>query len=389
MIEGSRPPSAQAPTAAAADAAGSTPPAGRRRPVPIPLGRRWSRFRQFGIPPLVFVAAALSVAHLWRDHFHPMDIQGEALHSTVTLVAPEAGYLATVLVAPEAIVAVGDPIAVVMGTDPELLESSLAVLRAEVDLLVAGMDPLIPRRRADYDHQQLLVALMGQRIDLTTARIRLAQAEVELQRVAELGRDNAVSQADVERAQLEVDALGAEISGREQLVNTLQANLENLDLTPPAGSAAAETDPIEAAIRVHEARLRLLETQSQAHTLTAPLSGVVGRDLRRRGEYLLAGEPVAVIAGTEPGQLIGYLPQPLRFTPESGMRVEVITRTQPRRRAEAAVVSVDPAFIVPPETVPLPRSRRYLPLVIEVPGELGLRPGEWVDLRLHPGTGLP
>lgn len=369
--------------------AAATPVTGRRRPVPIPLGRRWSRFRQAVIPPLVFVAAALTVAHLWRDHFHPLDIQGEALHSAVTLVAPEAGYLAALLVAPGALVDAGDPVAVVMGTDPELLESGLAVLRAEVDLLLAGMDPLIPRRRADYDHQQLMVSLMGQRIDLATARIRLTQAEVELRRVTELARDNAVSQADVERAQLEVDALGAEIDGREQLVNTLQDNLESLDLTPPAGSVAADLDPVEAAIRVHQARLRLLETQSKAHTMTAPAAGVVGRDLRRGGEYVLAGEPVAVISSTEPEQLVGYLPQPLRFTPESGMRVEVITRTQPRRRAETAVLSVDPAFVVPPETAPLPRSRRYLPLVIQVPGELGLRPGEWVDLRLHPGSVEP
>lgn len=378
MIEGSRTSPAES---------SDTPKTGRRRPVPIPLGRRWSRFRQAAIPPLVFVAAALAVAHLWRDHFHPLDIQGEAVGSTVTLVAPEAGYLTSLLVQPGTAVEAGAPVALVLSTAPELLESNLAVLRAEIDLLIAGMDPVIARRRADYDHQQLQVELMSQRIELATARIRHAQAQAELARVGDLVRDNAVSQADLERAQLEVDALAAEIDGRQQLATTLEANLESLDLTPPPGSQAGEMDPVEASIRVLEARLRLLETEARPHTLAAPISGIVGRELRRRGEFVLAGELVAVIAGPEPEQLIGYLPQPLRFTPEPGMRVEVITRNQPRQRAETAVVSVSPGFTQPPETFPLPRARRVLPLVIDLPSGLDLRPGELVDLRLHPGSG--
>jgi len=354
------------------------------KPIPIPAAQRWLRFRQFGVPPLVFLLACVALASLWKDYVHPMDIQGEAHTSSAKIIAPESGYLSEVFVTSNQHVEAGSPIAMVLTTSPEILESSLAVLRAEVDLLLAGMDPLISKRRADFDYQRLQVELMSQRVDLATARVRHAQAEADLLRSEGLSRGSAVAIADYEQTKMELDSLEAEVNGRTELIETLDSELKKLSLNPPEGSLASELDPMQASLKVYEEKLRLTEAELTPKTLRAPIDGVVSRHIRKRGEFLTAGEPIATIVDSRPPHLVGYIPQPIRFTPEPGMQVEVLTRTHPKKQALAQITAVNPHFENLPETFAVPRSKRFLPVTINVPDELDLRPGELVDLRIRP-----
>jgi multidrug resistance efflux pump len=285
----------------------------------------------------------------------------------------------------------GQPVAVIQVVTPEALQASATAIQSELEIMRARM--ILDQNRNLQNHDRLRLDWLSQRVDLAVARASLGFAENEFQRVDQLFREQVASDTELEIAQDRRDALRAEVEERTRLVNEFERTVV---ATRPASDP--HEDPlilgtISTAIAAHEAQLRQLESPIR---LDAPIDGIVTAVYRRRGETVMAGEPLVVISGDAPDQIIGYVRQPMSFEPQTGDTVEVRTRG-PRRqtgltrvnavgnRLEVYAVSTSGSqlevFAAPLGLRPAGGTyERGLPVLLDIPANMRLIPGELVDL---------
>ncbi len=128
------------------------------------------------------------------------------------------------------------------------------------------------------------------------------------------------------------------------------------------------------------------ETEPSSVLLAAPMAGSVTTLHRHSGENVMAGDPIVTLAGPKPGRIIAYLPQPLRQHPMPGGRVEIRTRSFPPVVLQGKIIAVGtrmesiPGCLRPSGTSAAPELG--LPIVVSRPCQLGVVPGEIVDLWL-------
>jgi multidrug resistance efflux pump len=293
----------------------------------------------------------------------------------------------------------GDVIARVITTEPKVIEASLAVIRAEVELLKTGMDPILNQHRDAVNYQQFRLSWLAQRVDLAAAQVRLQFAESELQRVAKLFEEKIVplgipqgpNQNGVigyEVALRDRDALRTEVEERTKLVTEMEQKLRDLKVPDNWENPQATSPAISAAIAVQDEKLRLTEAQLSPSTLKSHMDGVVTKIYHRSGESVIAGDPIVTVTASRGLRIIGYLRQPLPFEPKSGDPVKVITRRPHRQVATTQITQVG----VQMELVTAPMRirglgtamERGLPVVMSLPPGLEVHPGELVDLLVKP-----
>ncbi len=350
--------------------------------IPVPPSRRLRLARQRLLPLIVFAVLVAVIVRLWHEHVLPVALVGEAAAGRSEISAPRAGQLVHLHVRPFAAVRQGDPLAVLMTTSPALLEAQLAVIRAEVDLLRHSLDPVIGRRRGDLDYERLRVELMDQRVALATGEVRRLHAGNSLQRARQLFADELIAIAALEDAAAAYEALVAEVAGRQEIVAGLQAELDRLALPPVDGADRT----MLAAIRVHEERLRLVESELAPIVLQAPLDGQVGLVLRGVGEHVVAGEPLLTVVSAVADHVLAYVRQPLRVQPEVGMAVRIRAPSRDRGEGVGRVLRVAAQLEPLPELLLGPglRPEKALPLIVSLPAGIAVRPGERLELALLP-----
>jgi len=107
---------------------------------------------------------------------------------------------------------------------------------------------------------------------------------------------------------------------------------------------------------------------------------------RLSGEAVQAGEPILTISGMRAEKIVAYVRQPMQQRPQVGMTVEVRSRSEGRMAGRGEVLSVGGQLepILPELRVhrasTVPEVEYGLPVLLTVPQELGLIPGEIVDL---------
>ena len=124
-------------------------------PVPIPLRQRWHDARLRVLPLVVFVAVLAAIASLWKGHVAPLTLVGQAEPVVANVSSPKPGILAQCSVSRFQRVKSGDAVGQIMVADPRLLDSSLAVIRAEIDMLRADMRPVAAQQRTAMNYDQL------------------------------------------------------------------------------------------------------------------------------------------------------------------------------------------------------------------------------------------
>jgi multidrug resistance efflux pump len=320
-----------------------------------------------------------------------MDMIGEVERRLANVTVGDTGMLAELNVQPYQNVAAGQQLALIAPPQPGILAASLEVVRAEIELLRAGLDPVVGRRRAEFDQQRLLLDAMDQRVDLAIANARLTVAEATFRRMERLRETGGISETEFDTARTEFLALQAESQSRAALLENLERDLAALRL--PAGDGPDGADPVAAAVAVQEKILAQTTAELGPVPLLAPIDGVVGAIVRQQGEIVPGGEVLFSIMAPKPERLVGYLKQPLARVPTVGTEVEIVTRTQPRTRAIGRVVHVSPHFEpLPPsvffgssQALPLAASTIVLglPVVVQPPASLALRPGELVDMQFR------
>lgn len=348
--------------------------------IPIPWSRRLRRFREQVLPIVLFLVLIATIGLLWRDHVMPVELIGEVLVQRAEVVVPTAGQVVQVHVRHFERVRHGDAVALVMTTDPVLLESRLAVIRAELGLLLHSLDPVIGLRRSDLDYERLLVELMNQRVSLATSEVHRVHAENQYLRISRLRAEDLASEADFESAAAAHAALETEVAGRRDLIVSLQENLSRLSL--PADRSPE--DPLRAAIQLHEKRLSLVEAELGSVILRAPLDGMVGLIHRNPGEHVLAGESLLTVMAETGDRVLAYMRQPIRVRPKVGMAVRIKARTREGGSGMGEVLHVSSQLEPLPDIMLAPgmRPEKALPLLISLPENLKVLPGERVDLAL-------
>jgi multidrug resistance efflux pump len=367
--------------------------------IPTPPAQRWKDFRLHGLPVIAFALVTGAIVFLWNHTLAPGTFTGEVQAVQENVASSKPGQLVDLSVELFQSVKAGDVIVRVITTDPKVIEASLAVIRAEVELLKTGMDPILNQHRDAVNYQQFRLSWLAQRVDLAAARVRLQFAESELQRVAKLfeekivplGNPQGPNQNGVvgyEVALRDRDALSTEVEERTKLVTEMEQKLHDLKVPAEWENPQATSPAISAAIAVQDEKLRLTEAQMSPSTLKAHLDGVVHKIYHRSGETIVAGDPIVTLTAPRAQRIIGYLRQPLPFEPKSGDPVKIYTRRPHRQVATTQIIQVGAQM----ELVTAPMRirglgtamERGLPVLLSLPPGLELHPGELVDLMFNP-----
>jgi multidrug resistance efflux pump len=110
----------------------------------------------------------------------------------------------------------------------------------------------------------------------------------------------------------------------------------------------------------------------------------------RLGEAINAGDAIMTVSATNSTRIIGYLRQPIYREPAVGMEVEVRVRKLSQQKGLGRILSVGSQLqsindaLLPPTKLDV--TERGLPILVSLPPELKVHPGEFVDLRI---LGLP
>jgi multidrug resistance efflux pump len=380
------------------------------KPIPTPARLRWREFRIRVIPGLVYASVLAASAWIWVRHVTPPQLVGEVEIVRTQVNSTRAGRLADLKVEQFQPVKAGQMLGQVVTTDPEVLSGTLAVIRAELELIRAQADPLLTRERAGVDFERWRLDWMEQRVELAASRVRLQYAEAEANRITQLyeSKTGIVSKDEYDQILNNRDILRKEIAERETLVAETQAAMNQFrlaDLQKTAASTVTNTptsDPFQASLALQESKLRLTEAELKPLPLIAPVDGVISAVYRRSGENVAPGDPILTITARQSRRILAFVIPPVRREPTVGMSMEVVKRTGRRETALAQVTHVGSFMDAVPTSLLAPVNLRTigldnrpdnaaagavqigLPVVLTLPPELDLRPGELVDLRWVP-----
>jgi multidrug resistance efflux pump len=289
-------------------------------PIPIPLAQRWQDARERLVPFLVFGISLCVIGVLWRNHVAAPTLVGQAEPVLADVTSQKPGMLTSLNVVRFQKVKAGEPIGLVMLAEPRLLESSLAVIRAEIDMLRANMRPVAAQQRNALDYNHVRLDWMRQRAELAGVRVNLQLAETELCRTQELFKAKICSQRELDVATATQAGLKQQVEELARLVAEGDENFKLLQPTNTLEIAKISDDPLRAAIAVQESKLRLTEAELSPITLRASIDGIVTAIYRRSGEAVVAGQPIVALATLSPVRIVGYVSSPLRQEPKPGTR---------------------------------------------------------------------
>lgn len=355
---------------------------------PIPLSRTiiFREFWQKVVPLFVFAGVVGVCLWLWGPHIAGGQAAGigEGLRSVVT--SPRVALLQDLQVGPYEWVEAGQPLATLIPSDAR---ANLDLLQSELTIARMQMEPSVADRNA-LDFEQVRVDLLRLQQELAVAKVNLERAEKVLVRNAALLKDKLVSEDTYDFSLNERDMYRQDVDNKGQAVDEISRRMEALRSIgePLSGITNAL---VASLLESAEARLTAAYTNAAPFVLKAPMSGMVNYITRQPGEYVAEGEQLLVVNSDRADRIVAYLRQPYGIDPAPGQPVEVTTRTHHRHRFKTEVMQVgvqlEPitnalAFLKPGTMVDA-----GLPVIIKVPPDSRLRPGEVVDiLFLRNGT---
>jgi multidrug resistance efflux pump len=227
--------------------------------------------------------------------------------------------------------------------------------------------------------------------ELALAHVNLQRAESNVRRNTPLYRDKLVSEDIYELSVSARDLYKTEITEKSNAVVMLERRLEEL------GSFGTLQAPSTNQLLAAElAKLESSYTTASSNwapiTLIAPIDGMVNSIYRQERENVVEGEPLIGINSSWSDRIVGYLRQPYRAEPIVGMKVLIITRERKRRKywseithigAQVEVITNALAFVQQGALVDA-----GLPITVNLPSGLQIRPGEIVDLMIQSKTSV-
>src|SRR3954467_10625311 len=100
-------------------------------PIPTPPAQRWREVRLLYLPRIVFVAGVITAGFLWRHWVAPATLVAEAEGIQAEIRTTQSGALPNLQVSLPQPVRAGEVVGHVTASNPQLLEATLSVIRAE------------------------------------------------------------------------------------------------------------------------------------------------------------------------------------------------------------------------------------------------------------------
>jgi multidrug resistance efflux pump len=317
---------------------------------------------------------------LWRDVGEYASIVGigDGVKSAVT--SPQVGILESVLVKPYEIVRRGQPLARLRPSDPM---AEIDLVQTQLEIARIRLMPSLAEENA-MDYERLRTELLRTQSDVALAEVSLARAESDVRRNEKLFAGKLISEDAFELSVTARDLLKTEVHEKRTLLAELRNRFEKLS---SFGNPDASTNDMRTALaRGLEHAFEVARTNWQPLVIVAPIDGMVQAIARQSGEHVEEGELLFILNSLRSERVIGYLRQPYSNKPEVGAKVLVSTRSQPRREFESQIEQVGAHFEVITNAAAFVRQGSLvdtaLPLVIGVPEDFQLSPGELVDLQL-------
>jgi multidrug resistance efflux pump len=353
------------------------------------MSQRWREFRITFLPLLVFSSVVGVIFLLWRETGITGYLAGMAEGVRAVVTSPQLGQIQQLRVQPYQMVEEGEPVAILQPRDPQ---AALGLLQSQVQIARLRMEPSVAERNA-MNFEQIRIDLLQVKTELAIAKVNLERAENEVRRATPLFQEKIVSEDVYDLSVKTRDMYQAEVRTKMEAVAEIEKQMTSLHAmgTP---TALAPNDPMNLLLtQLEDARLATA-TNWGPIVLRAPISGMINIVHRRAGENVVEGEPLIVINSAWADRIVGYLRQPYAVDPQVGMSVHVATRDQKARKfwteisqvgAQLETITNSLAFIKQGSL-----ADAGLPIVVEIPKGIRIRPGESVDLafRARP-AGLP
>lgn len=347
-------------------------------PIPTPPSTRMRELRVKYVPALVFATVLVAIWRLWGVLPPTTGIRGIGDGEVSWVTAPHDGFIEQMNVQAYQRVEAGDALLTLAPFDPR---SNLDLLQSRLQLARLALEPSLADRTA-IDFEQLRVDALRLKQDLAMAQANLDRAQKVLPRHEELLKEKLISRDIYDLSVRDRDFYQAEIQEKSKALAEINQRLESLQaMTEPTADSA--TAGALAALREQIAGAG---TNWNPIVLQAPIAGQVQLQ-RRLGEFVRAGEPVLVINSPRADRVVAYLRQPLPFEPEVGMPVEVFTNARQPVRFMTRIAQVGARL------EPITNAIAYLqagavvdaglPIVLPVPAEVSVRPGEVVQVALR------
>jgi multidrug resistance efflux pump len=350
-------------------------------PIPSPPAHLWRQFRVKVLPLVTFLGALGATLWLWTvNQANPL-VMGTAQGVEADVTSPKPGTLIELHVVRYQEVKQGDVIAVLREASTEVATNTLAVLRAEMEVL---------RTQGGYDagdrlrYGQFRLDWMLQRAELVALQQQVTYAEAEYRRNEQLLANKIVDASAYDIAKRDLEQARESVAALSHAIELTEQTLQELD----PNDISSESPSLRASLELLDAKLRLLEMKFQPVLLKSPIDGRISKINKLQGTVVAEGEVIISIASPHVDCILGYIAQPVRVEPSQGMDVEVRSRGLHRAVGQAQVTEVGPRIEI--FNAPLRirgmgnAQQRGLPILVSIQPNMPLRPGELVDLRLLP-----
>jgi multidrug resistance efflux pump len=360
--------------------------------IPIPLSTRWREFRTRVLPVMFALSALTAAAWLWRHQSLSGNFAGMAEGARAIVSSPQAGSIRDLMVQPFQMVQAGDPVMIVVPTDPR---AALDVLQSELEMSRLSAEPSLAERNA-MDYERLRFELLRTKSELAGAEVDLQRANSQVQRQKPLFEQNLLSEDAFDLTAKNRDSILAEVRAKSNAVAQMEERLEYLR-TFGEPVERTLTNGISGLASSFMARHRSVLTSFGPITLVAPISGMISSVQRRTGEQILPGETIMVVNSPTAERVVGYMRQPYPVQPEIGMEAMLMTRELNRRKYVGSISQVGVQVESVTNSLAVLRPGALfdtgLPIVIDLPPDSDIRPGEIVDIvirrpALTPSSGM-
>lgn len=261
--------------ASESQAPGSTPP------PDSPRRRRRIRFVLIALAVVVVVTAVAWLLHYQMVGKYFEETDNAYLHADSVTISPKvSGYITKVLVADNATVKAGQPLAIIDSRD---YIAQTERYRAQIEVALANADAV----RAQIDEQE--ASIMQAHAQLNTAQASADYAQREAERYSSLvavGAEKAETLAsrrnDARQSLSKVAAQRAALQNAERKIASLKAQVRQA----------------EAEARSAKAQLNSAEVDLEATTIVASIDGRVGDRTVRMGQFVQSGTRLMNIVPT-------------------------------------------------------------------------------------------
>jgi len=369
--------------------------------IETPRHQKMVDFRRRRLPAIVWSLAAVLCAFLLLNRAGEFEYIGMAQALEYEVSSQVTGTVETLVVelfddveAGEMLAKLDDSqVVAVIETSQATVRQLAAELEAtKVQLLSDNAAATADLRRFQIDEEQRRLDALSLRVVIESDEVEAERLALEVRRAQRLLDNGLISEMEFDNFRLLHDQLRRRVEENrvllaetEQDYLTAKSRRESYENSLPHLPAEEPLLlPLKNAIAVESGRMREIELQREALVLRSPVSGQISQLLCRRGQSVVPGEPILMVAERSAREILAYLGEGDGTRVVRDSPVLVSSRNDPSRVAESRVVRVSPTIQALPQRLWRdPRTPDYgRSVIIAGVDGLDLTPGELVNVKL-------